>query len=565
MRAHRRGRTPLGIVALLVVTLTLSSCSGSGTTSPTTAPTSSSGGTSTDPGDAATQAGTFAALDPEARDALLVTTGASVERAAMTMSGLEEALGGPAKADAAYAAITAAMLRRALAYRTRPSWGRFGGSGGMADVPSQGTMMTVAILVSRFGTEGVIAATANAPVKSATQNLDPGSGTNFMNITGSLGRVGMDVRYEETVGGVTGTMHIVLDVTPCPDAQGVVTVRAKLTTSINGAGGTTGSTMTADVTVTGHVNDDAELVSHENVTHTVAGDHAGGGATFLDQTATTTWVGDSVDSANRVVNQTAGQGTPTFTKDAGTWTGLIEQAVSSGALEAASKAWKSGRCVRLVPTTEPSQRSGLKPGATVSIAAEPRSRIDGGTVGGTVAATLTGAESVAPSGSKVPADATFTYIAPSEIDTEASVSLESRSKRGVATAVITFDTNASRNYLVKPATDVAVIIGTATGFNLSGTTPKNICDLGTRSFTLTGPLATVQKFTPTTPPAGTTTFSTAGNGVPIRGSGTYVIEFNGANATLTTTMTGTIFFPGRPVPHSWSQVFALDPIEGRCA
>ena len=40
-------------------------------------------------------------------------------------------------------------------------------------------------------------------------------------------------------------------------------------------------------------------------------------------------------------------------------------------------------------------------------------------------------------------------IAPSEADEAGAVSLEFRSKRGVAKAAITFDTNASHNYLVR--------------------------------------------------------------------------------------------------------------------
>lgn len=94
----------------------------------------------------------------------------------------------------------------------------------------------------------------------------------------------------------------------------------------------------------------------------------------------------------------------------------------------------------LEPTTDPAKRKGLEPSDAVSITAAPRSKVDGGPVGGTVTATLNGDSSVDPAGSKVKADARFAYVAPAEKDKSASVSLEARSKRGVAKAELAFDT-----------------------------------------------------------------------------------------------------------------------------
>ena len=48
----------------------------------------------------------------------------------------------------------------------------------------------------------------------------------------------------------------------------------------------------------------------------------------------------------------------------------------------AQKAWQSGRCVKLEPTTDPATRDGLDPLQKVAITAAPRSKIDGGPVGG---------------------------------------------------------------------------------------------------------------------------------------------------------------------------------------
>ena len=63
-----------------------------------------------------------------------------------------------------------------------------------------------------------------------------------------------------------------------------------------------------------------------------------------------------------------------------------------------------------------------------------------------MAAALTGASAVAPSGTPVPADATFTYTAPGESGAKASVALEARSKRGVAKASLEFATKGNYAY-----------------------------------------------------------------------------------------------------------------------
>ena len=130
----------------------------------------------------------------------------------------------------------------------------------------------------------------------------------------------------------------------------------------------------------------------------------------------------------------------------------------------------------------------MEPGSTSTITAPPRSRIDGTPTGGTVTATLTaGAASVDPTGTKVPADATFTYTAPDETNKTGTVSLEARSKRGVAKASIDFDT--AGGYTASGGTEVT----------FSGT----VADLAA-PFTLTGAgqgFDVVFSFSPTGPSA----------------------------------------------------------------
>jgi hypothetical protein len=61
---------------------------------------------------------------------------------------------------------------------------------------------------------------------------------------------------------------------------------------------------------------------------------------------------------------------------------------------------------------------------------------------------LQGASSVDPSGTPVPADADFTYVAPGEPDSTGGVALEARSRRGVGRASLSFDTSGPQAYRI---------------------------------------------------------------------------------------------------------------------
>jgi len=103
--------------------------------------------------------------------------------------------------------------------------------------------------------------------------------------------------------------------------------------------------------------------------------------------------------------------------------------------DAAPERLESGRCVRLDVTPSAGPKD-LEPSQEVSLLAAPRSKIDGAAAGGSVTAVLTaGGATVAPSATKVPADATFTYTAPERDRQVRDPLLEARSKRGVAKAL----------------------------------------------------------------------------------------------------------------------------------
>jgi hypothetical protein len=108
--------------------------------------------------------------------------------------------------------------------------------------------------------------------------------------------------------------------------------------------------------------------------------------------------------------------------------------------------WESGRCIDLKVTSDPAKRKGVRPSTAFDLEAKPRAKEGGATVGGTVTATLNGGASLQPASGKVEVDAKYGYTGPEKKDESASISFESRSKRGVGKATLEFDTKALRSY-----------------------------------------------------------------------------------------------------------------------
>jgi len=134
-----------------------------------------------------------------------------------------------------------------------------------------------------------------------------------------------------------------------------------------------------------------------------------------------------------------------------------------------------------------------------------------------VTATLSGDTSVDPSGSKVKADATFTYVAPGEKDKSASVALEARSKRGVAKASVDLDTKPG-SYKV-----TGTMPSAPSGTTFTGT----ICKVD-KPFTVdtAGDMIGTASFTPKSATAGTVTFKGKVGNAPLAmaGTGTFTLE-----------------------------------------
>ncbi len=442
----------------------------------------------------------FVALAPAEQELQLAELDARIERELWTLSGIEAALGGAEAADAAFAEQSQAIVDRARSIATQPI--AMSGFRATASAPSIGMGMFGGAMVVSIGAEGIVTAT-NDLKDGESGTASPSEGTT---ISASREHAEMTVDFSQESKGVTTKLHVKVEVSPCPDPDGHFEAKAVVDVSTTTSGGSTGQKGTLDVTVTGQVDDDANLASSDSDYRMQWADFAGGKGSFVDVAGS---IGDT-KVTGATVNRTGGAPSATLQQDASTLGMLYAMLAKTAVAEAAQKGWQSGRCVRLEATAAPGPK-GLKPAATSTITASPRSRIDGGPTGGTVTATLSAGEAgVEPSATKVPADATFTYTAAGEVGKGGTVSMEARSKRGVAKATIDFDTAGS--YTASGGTEV-----TFSGTVADLAAPFTLAGLG-QGFEVTF------SFTPSGPTAGALTYTGTGDGFTIEGSGTYTIS-----------------------------------------
>ncbi len=111
------------------------------------------------------------------------------------------------------------------------------------------------------------------------------------------------------------------------------------------------------------------------------------------------------------------------------------------AMNFAEEKWTNGYCLEITVPELGADTKTVEPGSSTLFTAHVRHKFEGAEVPLPVIATLAdGQVSVTPSGSKVPAPASFTYKAADQGGQTATVSLETRSKRGVAKLDLKFTT-----------------------------------------------------------------------------------------------------------------------------
>ena len=422
-----------------------------------------------------------------------------VARVVRNITGIDKEMGGAEAADAIFAAHGAALVdkvRTAAASEAAAIAGRAPNKARHAgDAPSIGEGMFGGLMAAVLIPEGVVSAT-NSKTEAGTQNVPSGT------LTADAGYVGVTQDFVYTDKGTTSTLKTDFELKPCPDAGGKFSAHGKIAVSVSTSSGAQASGV-LDVNTFGEVGDDAQVVSSD-LDFTMSESSASGSIAKVSGA-----VGDTV--ATRLEFTPGSEAGAALGQNL-TSAGLVfAYLVKYSLVEAARKGWESGRCVDLQVSASPGPKK-LSPSSTSTIAAAPRSKIDGEPTGGTVTATLSaGAKSVEPGG-KVKADATFTFTAPDKRKQSGTIDFESRSRRGVGKASLTLDTN-SGGWVASGGSSAIVFSG-------------KVADLA-KPFTLKAVLQGVRAtfaYTPTSETAGKVTYSGTGAGFTMSGKGTYAIS-----------------------------------------
>jgi hypothetical protein len=270
--------------------------------------------------------------------------------------------------------------------------------------------------------------------------------------------------YNESVG-YTFSMEL------CPDAQGNVPLQFTFKATVGQPGA--GEQVAVLSQATGHVNDDGKLGSYDD-TSTFQGarqrtpppgmDPRFANIFFEFQEKLTQYTGNNIPPTYKG-NYTRGSVALDYDFAAETASSLrlIEMFLIQNAFQIAEEKWSTGYCVEIqVPELGAGVKS-VQPNSETSFTANVHQRFENAALQVPVIATLNdGQVFVSPSGSKVPAPASFTYKAPGENNKTAIVILLTRSNRGIATLDVKFKTG-GQGWKVETWNDVSM-----PGFKLTG-------------------------------------------------------------------------------------------------
>jgi hypothetical protein len=432
----RRLMTLLLALALAVPAGAYGAVSTAAAAEPTVAP----GGTEAGPDDAAilARAEALAAMDAAERDGEIAEMGAELELDVAELSGLAEALGGRDAARAALAQGWAPLIATVTGTlgAEQPPVAIASLVAVDTDGPSIGGGMFGGYMVVALGADGVISASNDLPDGESASGPVGESGEMTAEISRDRASMAMDASHERD--GLKTVLKTTVSVAPCPAPDG--TFEASASIDVSATKGSVGQNGTLEVRVTGQVDDDARLVSSDMIYRMQWAKFGGPRGEYVD-------VGGTLTDAT--LRRSGGAATPKLASDAANFGAFNAALIQAFVSKAAQKGWESGRCVRLDATPSAGPKD-LDPGQVVSVMATPRSKIDGGATGGSVTASLTaGGATVAPAATKVPADATFSYVAPDQAGKSGTVSLEARSRRGVGKATLELTTGADeRSYRV---------------------------------------------------------------------------------------------------------------------
>jgi hypothetical protein len=250
------------------------------------------------------------------------------------------------------------------------------------------------------------------------------------------------VAYEETSNGT-------LSVELCPDAEGNVPLRFSFQSSSNMNSG--GMQMGAETQATGHVDDEAKLASFDLQTTTSGAHQPGLGAPkgspnqFIEANLKIHGSITNPDDTSMAVDFTraSSQTDLKFAQSMTSILGVMNITMTFVSLMVAEMKWADGFCLEIKVPEMGSGTKTVPPNSETQFTANVRHKFEGVELPLPVTAVLSaGQVSVSPSRTKVVAPASFTHKAGDQEKQTATVSLETRSRRGVAKLDIKFRTAA---------------------------------------------------------------------------------------------------------------------------
>lgn len=360
-------------------------------------------------------------------------------RSLMKASGIDAALGGEAKADAALQKLFALYEQKSRAFaaelpglfdKRSGGGGGFGGGGesgygGMAASTTTAGMQNEA--AEQTWEQGQEAGQSSGSQTTSTSN---GSSTTEWTQDGYANTTTYEGNLPE---GLKGKVTTRVKTVACPDASGKIEIEFESTSDLGSASGSAQTKVSSKLVQ--HLDDDANFIDDDmdSDVHVEQTTGSGSHVDVSDGLSTSRGeAGSKVNGRNRNASNEDVELAQALAK--------LGRFAAMQALDSAKKAIESGKCVKLDVRSDPAKRTGAKPNTAYTLFAEPRAESDGAPTRGTVKATLSGEHMLNPRDKKVPADAQFDYQNPEKKDQSATIDFEARSKRGVGKASVNFDT-----------------------------------------------------------------------------------------------------------------------------
>jgi hypothetical protein len=551
-------RSPLpGVTAIVLGSLILTAaCSTQEPSTPEasqspTASTAADGGAEGADPELSALVGELASLDQAQLQAEVAGMAASLERQLITMSGMEEELGGAPAADRAYAQLVKAVAEEVAFVRTASAAGRFSARIPAEDGAGAGALLMMNAMVTAVAAPMIIGQGNRSKAGDAPVGSEDKTPSGTVKASSSVDRSRLESTSTFAGAGVDATMTAEFEALPCPSPTGDVVVKGQLDTKLSVARGQAGVNVTIAYEIVARVDDDARITGRDTTINTQAASFQDKRGGFIDMTLKMRHQGSAPPVVTATGNRTGGKVDEAFINS---WAALsVAQVaiVEMSVMGALSTAIESGRCVEVSTVVTPQPQEGTRPSTPFTIVASPTSRVDGQPAGGTVVATMKDTNgSVDPANVKVSANATFAYVAPAEEERASTVLLEARSKRGVGRGEAYFTTFPERDFQVSGSFPFE-----PTTLDFSGTA----CPIS-EPFTvkLTGAYLGTMTFTPDSATAGTWRLKGKVFNAPfkVKGSGDYTVALagDGSGGTIDMDFVSTIVIPvvgnqtgGRPV------------------